>query len=264
MSAHISEFGSPSLSETIKKLPAETQSLIPKGMTEYYSTKNELHCGPGEGGSKFTDPKVENIFDVLLKTPDLSKNVSARTDDRDAFRALGVPDSAFLPATRTEDHPADLPEALYYKVDNIEGRLGVVQIKELPSDARILVRRENGSSNPDDKKTYTPVSFTYINGTVYDMPRTNFATVIVGRDVGEENCIWTIHPGAPVRPVLKEMGDLTKALVSPEEVSEGEKQPVRVITVGQLLKEGALSADDYIKIVPGKLDSTLQKYQVVE
>lgn len=259
-----SEFGIASLEETKKKLPHDTQALIPSNMMSYYSQTNDLHCAPGEGGSKFTDAKVENIFDVLQKVPNLGERVAERTDDREALKNAGTPNSAFLPDTKTSEHPAGLPEALYYKVDGIEGRLGVIQLKDIPSDARILVRREKGNSNPENKESYTPVSFTYINGTVYDMPRTNFATVIVGREEGEKDSLWTIHPGAPVRPVLKEVGDWSQKLKSPEEISQGEKQLVRVMTVEQLLKEGELKPEDYIKITPGKLDTVLQKYQVLE
>lgn len=259
-----SEFGIASLEETRKKLPHDIQALVPSTMMNYYNQTNEMHCSPGEGGSKFTDPKVENIFDVLQKIPNLGERVAERTDDREALKAAGAPDSAFLPITKTSNDLADLPEALYYKVGGIEGRLNVIQLKDIPSDARILVRREKGTSDPSDKKTYTPVSCTYIHGTNYEMPRTDFATVIVGRDTGEENAIWTIHPGAPVRPVLKEISSWSQKLKSPEEVLEGEKQHVRVLTTEQLMREAELMPEDYIKITPGKLDTVLQKYQVME
>ncbi len=264
MSEPSSEFGIASLEETKKKLPHDVQALIPKEMMSYYNQTNDMHCAPGEGGSKFTDAKIENIFDVLQRVPNLAQRVMERTDDREALKTAGTPDSAFLPSTKTSQDPAGLPEALYYKADGIEGRLGVIQLKDIPSDARILVQREKGTSDPSDKKTYTPVSCTYINGTVYDMPRTDFATVIVGRDAGEENSVWTIHPGAPARPVLKEIGDWSQKLKSPEETLTGEKQLVKVMTIEQLMKEAELGPEDYIKIVPGKLDSILQKYQVME
>lgn len=259
-----SEFGIASLEETKEKLPHDVQALVPHDMMSYYSQTNDMHCAPGEGGSKFTDAKVENILDVLQKIPNLGERVTERTDDRETLKNAGTPDSVFLPSTRTPEDPKGLPEALYYKVDGIEGRLGVIQIKDIPSDARILVRREKGSSDPDNKKSYTPVSFTYINGTVYDMPRTDFATVIVGREEGEKDSLWTIHPGAPIRPVLKEIGDWSQKLKSPEEVGEEEKQLVKVLSVEQLLKEGELKPEDYIKITPGKLDTVLQKYQILE
>lgn len=259
-----SEFGIASLEETKKKLPHDVQALVPNNMMNYFAEKNDMHCAPGEGGSKFTDAKVENIFDVLQKIPNIGERAKERSDDRETLKAVGTPDSAFLPGTRTPNHPDNIPEALYYKVDGIEGRLGIIQLKDIPPDARILVRRESGKSDPDNKKEYTPVSFTYVNGTVYDMPRTDFATVVVGREKGEEDAVWTIHPGAPVRPVLREVGDWSGKLKSPEETQKEEKQLVKVITVEQLLKEAELTPDDYIKITPGKLDAVLQKYQIME
>jgi hypothetical protein len=269
MSESSLEFGISSLEETRKKLPNDVQALVPSDMMSYYNTTNNMHCAPGEGGSKFTDAKVENIFDVLQKVPNLGDRVADRTDDRDALKVAGAPDSAFLPNTKTVAHPAGLPEALYYKVDGIEGRLGIIQLKDIPSDAHILVRREKGESNPENKKTYAPVSFTYIHGTVYDMPRTDFATVIVGRESKEdgtagENTVWTIHPGAPVRPAMQEIGDWSKKLPGPDEVKEGEKQLVRVMTAEQLMQEASLTGEDYIKVTPGKLDVVLQKYQTME
>ncbi|MBI2644576.1 hypothetical protein HYW94_00125 [Candidatus Uhrbacteria bacterium] len=258
-----SEFGIASLEETKKKLPHDIQALVPSDMMSYYNQTNDMHCAPGEGGSKFTDAKVENIFDVLQKVPNLGERVAQRTDDREALKAAGAPDSAFLPSTKTPEHPEGLPEALYYKVDGIEGRLGVIQLKDIPLDAQILIRREKGKSDPSDRKTYTPASFTYVNGTVYDMPRTDFATVIVGREEGKDS-VWTIHPGAPVRPILKEVGDWSGKLKSAEETPEGEKQLVKVMTLEELMKEAGLGLEDYIKITPGKLDVILQKYQVME
>ena len=247
-----------SLRDTRMKMSQELQVLVPEEMLDYYERTNEMHCGPGEGGSKFED--ASNIFEVIAQVPDLAQRVNDREDDREALLAAGAPESAFLPATKGSDHPEGLPEALYFKVEGVEGRLGIVQLSELPKDTRILVRREKGESDPDEKG-YNPVSFTAIQGAESDMPKTDYATVIVGR-ANDEEAVWTTHPGAPIRPASGEF-DWSKDLVSPEKTGEGQKQEVMVVTVKELLKKTDMSLEDYIKIVPGDMDEALEKYDVV-
>jgi hypothetical protein len=236
--------------------------LMPESNLSYYETTNVMHCGPGEGGSKFDDPRVKNIIDVVEMREDLKDKVAARKDDRDRLRELGASEQSFLPATKGADAPEGLPEALYYIVEGVEGRLGVTQLKDLQPETRVLVRREKGKSDPKEK-TYAPVSFTVINGSKEDMPKTDFATIIVGRNGGAEGKdeVWTVHPGAPVRPAMKEF-PWTADLRSPEEVPAGEKQEVRVMTVQELLEKADLGVEDYVKIVPGDFDKAIEQYRV--
>lgn len=242
----------------------ELKALLPEENLSYYESTNAMHCGPGEGGSKFNDDRVKDIFDVIAMRPDLMEKVKQRLDDREALKVAGAPESAFLPAVKGADAPPGLPEALYYKVEGVEGRLGIVQLKDLPSDTKIMIHREKGVSKTGEK-SYTPVSFTVIKGSVEDMPKTDFATIIVGRSGGAEGKdeVWTMHPGAPVRPIMKEF-TWTQDLRSPEELAEGEVQKVRVMTVGELLAQADLSPEDYVKITPGALDEVVKKYEVAE
>lgn len=251
------------LAETYKDLPHDLQQLLPEGNMGYYAGTDKMHCGPGEGGSKFEDPRVKNIFDVIAMRRDLPERVSERADDREALLAAGAPESAFLPATKGPDAPAGLPEALYYKVEGVEGRLGIVKVSDLAPETRVLIGREKGKSDPNEKG-YAPVSFTVIKGSVEDMPKTDFATVIVGRSGGEAgaNEVWTVHPGAPIRPAASKELPFTSDLRSPEELKEGEKQAVRVMTVAELMEQAGLKPEDYIKIAPGDLEKALEAYDV--
>lgn len=252
-----------SLKEARAKMSFDMQKILPEENLSYYESTNEMHCGPGEGGSKFEDSRVENILDVIQMRPDLPDKIQGRTDDREALLAAGAPESAFLPAIKNDSHPEGLPEALYYKVEGVEGRLGIISLGELNPDDRILIRREKGSSDKD-ARDYTPASFTVIRGTEEEMPKTDFATVIVGRAGGEEgnNEVWTVHPGAPIRPVMKEY-EWTEDLRSPEEL-DGKKQSVRIMTVSELMEKGELNKEDFIKLVPGEMDEFLKEYDVVE
>lgn len=248
-----------SLKDTLMALPPDLKAFAPDDNFSYYERTNQMHCGPGEGGSKFTDPEVRNIFDVLKRYEGLAEKIAERADDREALKTAGAPEGAFLPATRTEGAG---PEALYYKVDGVEGRLGVIQLKDLPLNTRVLVRREKGVSKKGEK-TYTPVSFSVIRGTPEKLPKTDFATIIVGREPGGKDELWTIHPGPPVRPAMGEFA-FTADLPGPDEVPSGEKQAVRVATVADLMEKAGMKPDEYIKIVPGDLDKISGEYQMVE
>lgn len=245
------------------RLSPDLKKLLPQENLSYLEKTNQMHCGPGEGGSKFDDPKVDSIFDVVGMREGLSEAVSERKDDREALIAAGAPQDAFLPAVKGADAPPGLPEALYFKVDGVEGRLGIIRVSELSPETRVLVRREKGKSDPSDRKTYAPVSFTVIQGTVEDMPKTDFATVIIGRDGGDEstNAVWTVHPGAPIRPAGGEF-PFTSGLLGPDEVPEGEKQPARVMTIAELKSMANLGEKDFVKIIPGNLEETVSKYQL--
>lgn len=243
-------------------LHPETKVLLPDRNYSHLEQTNAMHCGPGEGGSKFTDARVRNVLDVVNMRADLAEKVQAREDDRDALKALGVSDRAFLPSTKTEGMPVGLPEALYYKVDGVEGRLGIIQIDEVPAGTKVLIRREKGVSDKENVGSYAPVSLTAICGALEEMPKTDFATIIVGREADGVNEIWTVHPGAPIRPMMTEF-DLSRGLSGPGEVAEGAKQPVRLVTIEQLRALPEPAGKDYIKITPGNIDEIAAQYNVL-
>jgi hypothetical protein len=246
-------------------LSGDVKQIVPETSLSYLKRTDQMHCGPGEGGSKFQDRRVQSIFDVLKMRDDLVARIQSRTDDREALRAAGAPENAFLPATKGPGTPEGLPEALYFKVDGVEGRLGIVRVGDLPAETKVLVRREKGHGNPEIRQNYCPVSFTVVQGSVADMPRTDFATIIVGREGGDQgkDQLWTIHPGAPIRPAMGEF-DFSKDLLGPDEIQAGETQPVRVMSLGELKAKASLGEGDFIKIVPGNFEETVGKFRVLE
>lgn len=243
-------------------LPPATKELIPPVVFPHLERTNDMHCGAGEGGSKFTDSRIHSVLDVVQMRADLAEKVHARMDDREALKAVGAPENAFLPAVKTEVHPQGLPEALYYKVEGVEGRLGIISLGEVAPGTMVLIRREKGVADRERVKEYAPVSLTAICGSVEAMPRTDFATIIVGRESDGVDMVWSVHPGAPIRPLMTEF-DLSRGLPGPGEVAEGAKQLVRVVTIEQLRELPELAGMGYIKIAPGNIDEIAAKYAVL-
>jgi hypothetical protein len=243
------------IEETLQELPQNVRDLIPDSNMGYYKSTNEMHCDVSKpGGSKFLE--IANIFEVLdrdgLRIADM---VAERTDDREALLKAGTDPKAFLPATKGTGAPEGLPEALYYKVEGIKGKLGIIQLKELDPKTQIIIRREK-SSKDEHGKEKVPCSFSIIRESVDDMPDCDFATVIVGREGGEKgkNELWTIHPGAPIRAAQGDFVSGSENLQGPE---EGKKQEVMVATVEDLLKSNKMTEADYVKIITGKQEEIL-------
>ena len=123
--------GKETLEATLSELPQNVRDLIPEPNMGYYKSTNEMHCDISKpGGSKFFE--IDNIFEILDKDGlRIADMVAKREDDRKTFLDAGVNPKAFLPAKKGSDAPAGLPEALYYKVEGFNGKLGVVQIKRV-------------------------------------------------------------------------------------------------------------------------------------
>ncbi len=247
------------LSETYERLLPGIKKYIPDSSLSYLETTNRLHCDPNTpGGSKFTG--VDNIFQVLelMQAGRLEKQVNERQDDRSELMKAGAPDSSFLPAKKDNTMPADLPEALYYKVDGIEGELGIEQLGKLSADTKVIVKREKGNRIEGDRN-YAPASLIAVIEQ-RELPKTDFATVIIGRDPGtDHDDLWTIHPGPPIRPSLKDF-PWSKDLAGPED-KDGVKGVI-ITTVGKLMEEG-MSLDDYIKISRGRIEEVVGQDTVV-
>jgi hypothetical protein len=210
-----------------EQLPEEIKKLMPEGSLEYYLKTNEMHCNlEKEGGSKFlpkSEGGVDDIIEVIEKMgfEKLLEKIKEQHDDREELIKVGAPVNAFLPGKKEEGMPTDLPEALYFKVDGIKGQLGIIQLQELSPETRVKVKQE---------KPGAPLSFLAIIDKEKELPQTDFATIIVGRDPGSNWEIWTIHPGAPIRPATT------------EGFNDGDE-----VKVSDLLKAG-LKPEDYIKL----------------
>lgn len=251
--------------QTMSELSTSVRRLLPEYNLEYYKKTDEMHCDVEKpGGSKFTE--VGNILEVLKKdAARIDSGVEKRTDDRESFLAMGVSEKAFLPAAKTSGQPEGLPEALYYKVDGVKGKLGVIQLKDLIQDENtpVIVRREKSVIDDKTGKEKVPCSFSIIQKSLADAPDVDFATVIIGREGGEngKNELWTIHPGAPIRAAE---GDFIKGSESLPGPKEGERQRVICMTVGKLLKTGKMTENDYVKIMIGDPTSIMDQYEVLE
>lgn len=111
-------------------------------------------------------------------------------------------------------------------MDGIEGRLGIVKLSDLDPTTNVYVLQE---------KPGAPLSYSARAETLDSMPMTDFATVIVGRSPGGTDAVWTIHPGAPIRPI-----------------GPGEDERFKhgdVVTVQDLYDVGE-TPDSHIKLLP--------------
>lgn len=249
-----------SLEDTLAGLPQAVQALIPVENIAYYRATNAMHCSlESPGGSKFLN--VSNMFSMLEKDGlRIAKAVARRVDDREKFVAMGVDEGAFLPATKQKGDPSNLPEALYYKIDGVQGKLGIIELGKLDPAIKVLVRREKSLQDASGREI-VPCSFTVIRGKFEDLPDTDFATVIIGRAAGAtKDELWTVHPGAPIRTTLGDFISGSENLPCPQ---ENTRQKVMVVTVADLLASGKMQAQDYIKIMPGDIERALERYEIV-
>ncbi len=222
------ERGKASLKDQWMKLPKDAQVLIPSESFVFYERTNQMHCNPDTpGGSVFlpaSEGGVDTIFDVITKAGanELADNVKQRQDDREALLAAGAPKNAFLPKERTDDPAEEV--GLYFKIDNIKGELGIIQLQDLDPATPVTVLQEKESA---------PISFSVQQPEGHSRPKTDFATVIIKKMPGEDaDKLWTIHPGVPIKPPKLSA------------FSPGDK-----ITVQDLLDAG-LTNEDYIKLLP--------------
>lgn len=260
--SHFAKDTKKNLEATLVELPQVVRRLLPEKNMNYYQNTNDMHCDLSKpGGSKFLE--ANNIFQVLQKDGlRITDMVEKRKDDREALIAAGASEQAFLPATKAPDAPEKLLEALYYKVDGVKGKLGVVSLKDLNPETKILIRREKSVLDEQGREK-VPCSFSVFRETLEDMPDTDFATIIVGREGGKEGKdeLWTIHPGMPIRPAQGDFIEGTETLPAPK---EGEKQRVKFISVKDLLAAGKMREEDYVKIIQGNQEQAISQYEIIE
>lgn len=247
-----------SLAETIDKFPDDLQTLVPPENLPVLERTNQMHCGPEEtGGSKFEG--VGNILEIVAQDATrIIEGIHSRLDDRDVLMAAGASPDAFLPSSKAGDAPEGLPEALYFKVEGIPGSLRVAPLQDLDPSTPIVVMREK-SRKDENGVEQVPASFTAFLGKE-EFPQTDFATVIVGRNGGEsgQNQLWTVHPGAPIRPATGDFFEGSDKLVPPV---EGEPTPIIVKTIAELIESGQMTPESHVKLSSGDLQRGLEQGQ---
>jgi hypothetical protein len=150
-------------------------ALIPRrgSMGAYYAATDDKHFGDsGSAGSKFTDPTLTRLNDVVALAYRQRGHLDG--DDRDQLAALGTPDAAFKPGIR-------------YLLVRTPGTVGIRHSAGLPDDTPVHVTR---------MKPGAPCSLVL---DVDTETTTDVGTIIIGRP--EENgpeVVFTAHPGLPI------------------------------------------------------------------
>jgi hypothetical protein len=112
---------------------ASIAQMIPRGSKghDYYASTEHKHFGPlSQPGSKFTDPNVRSLNDVLRLTFDQRGSLDG--DDRDEFIARGAEPQAFDPEKR-------------YLLVRTSGTVGIIHSADLDDDVELEVVRKDGA-----------------------------------------------------------------------------------------------------------------------
>ena len=141
-------------------------------LADYYASTDKKHFSDLDSpGSKFTDPDLSRLEDVLELAA--GQRGSLDGDDRDALISLGADADAFNDMAR-------------YLLVHTPGRLGAQKMDSLPADARIFARRTKAGGKVS------------LVAEVSQQADTGFATIIIGPDKqGTRDIVWTAHPGLP-------------------------------------------------------------------
>lgn len=159
--------------QVTQKFYQEVTGLVDRNDPEwsaYYEGTEKKHLlDPEKPGSKFTDPNLKTLEDVLALTLIQRKNLDG--DDRQFFIDEGTDVNAFMPGFR------------YLKVST-PGKLGIVHSSTLDESAVISVERT---------KPGAPCNFV-IN--VSEQPTVDYGVVIL-EGSGNDSKLITMFPGAP-------------------------------------------------------------------
>lgn len=169
--------------EQIKKLPAGSENLVDRyssavslidrnhsDLKDYYKGTEKKHFSdPFLPGSKFTDPKIKTLEDILVLAS--IQRGSLEGDDREKFIKLGAVPEAFQPDSR-------------YLLVETPGKLGIVDSSVFSDDVVVKVERT---------KPLAPCSFV---AEVKEQPKVDFGIIVVSDYLGKERFI-TAFPGLP-------------------------------------------------------------------
>lgn len=85
-------------------------------------------------------------------------------------------------------HPDVLPIAKAFRTFDIQGRMGLVALADLPADTKVFLRDPKGTGKAE-------ACVVHALGT-----KVPFVTAILGPADGGGECLWTFHPGPPIMP----------------------------------------------------------------
>lgn len=126
----------------------------------------------------------------------------------DQFSSVEELEKALLAADWRETTHPDVMTGCRVFVANLEGRFGIVEISELPSDTVLIA---------DDRKNTGCVAMTVegIRGKIVSE-----TYLIMGEEQGED-VVFTFHPGEPIRPSVVEVSTISHgSRVSVKEAKE--------------------------------------------
>lgn len=139
---------------------------------QYYSDTDAKHFhDKATAGSKFTDPAVNNLDDVVALTA--SQRGSLEGNDKDHLIAQGANPEAFNDAFR-------------YLIVKTPGKVGAQDISTFPTGTEFRIERT---------KTGAPCS---VVADVKVQETTDFGVIIMGKtNVSDNDVVITAHPGMP-------------------------------------------------------------------
>lgn len=158
-------------------------NVIPRddAMAEYYKATDAKHFSDKTApGSKFTDPDMKNLNDIVALTAN-QRYDGLQGDDRDKLIKFGANPDAFRDDCR-------------YLVVQTPGKVGSQHISSLPMNEKIEVVRT---------KPGAPCSLV---ANVSKQASTNFGVVIMGKSDDGKDIVFTAHPGMPTRTSGKDEG----------------------------------------------------------
>lgn len=156
--------------------PADVERLVPRTgeLAEYYASTDRKHFSDDSvAGSKFTDPQMTKVEDVLALA--YEQRGSLDGDDRDELVALGAKPEVFW------------DQARYLKVST-PGKVGSAPLSSFPEGTLFKAVRTKVGGNVS------------IVAEVDEMPTTDVGTIIIGRETPEsDEVLFTTHPGLPAK-----------------------------------------------------------------
>lgn len=157
-------------------------------MADYYKATDAKHFGDRTiPGSKFTDPDLNSLEDVLELA--IKQRGNLENDDRAKFIDMGALKDAFDPNIR-------------YLYVETKGLVGIIHSAGRPDGIPLLVRRT---------KPGAPCSVTYNTNLRHT---TDIAVVIIDKDDAGNERLITAHPGTPVKPKTGEFDEFEGQYIS--------------------------------------------------